>query len=265
MSFNHHGMSETGFDFDFGDPSLPEPRFESPCPSHIQFGESPTASGPEPPSTSNAFEATLSPHSHGTLDSTCDVSADVQWLEEGYGVKCLPTTVSTQLYTFEEKGTGGPVAHGTSMSNSPPNLLHTLQTLDPAWLQTPNGADILGYPSSHIYSPFPGDGFWKDPGAHLPSEPETFTSADHIEVEPNALAVDNPPVEKGKSRFFSKSARNTLKSWFVEHQKYPYPTNEEGSALATRTGLTLRQVRTFLGNMRVRMMEAGSCTLFHLS
>jgi hypothetical protein len=268
MSFDNHEIDEKAFDFGFGDLpdcSLHDGYFDSSGPSHIELFESPTASGGEPQSTSTAFEDAHLPHSHFILDDLlCSLTGDLRRSQEENGLKCLRATPSTQLHKFEENKIHQSTTHRSVTSNPSPDLLHGLRTLDPALLQAPNAGDILGYSSSPICSPFTGGGPWNPPGGYLPSEPATFSSADRIELKLNEFAIDKLPAEKGKRRFFSKSVRNTLKAWFEDHQKYPYPTKEEGSALATRTGLTLRQVRTFLGNMRARLTQPGSCRFSHL-
>lgn len=61
-------------------------------------------------------------------------------------------------------------------------------------------------------------------------------------------------VEKVKMRKprFTKAQRDALNKWYDSHSKNPYPNNYELNRLATLTGLTVKQIRTYYVNRRIR-------------
>jgi len=52
-----------------------------------------------------------------------------------------------------------------------------------------------------------------------------------------------------------KTATNILKKWLFEHLFHPYPTEEEKSALAQQTGLTMNQISNWFINARRRILQ----------
>jgi len=52
-----------------------------------------------------------------------------------------------------------------------------------------------------------------------------------------------------------KTATNILKKWLFDHLFHPYPTEEEKSALAQQTGLTMNQISNWFINARRRILQ----------
>jgi len=52
-----------------------------------------------------------------------------------------------------------------------------------------------------------------------------------------------------------KAATNLLKKWLFDHLFHPYPSEEEKSALAMQTGLTLNQISNWFINARRRILQ----------
>lgn len=54
---------------------------------------------------------------------------------------------------------------------------------------------------------------------------------------------------------FTPKQRETLNKWLVEHSSMPYPSQKEIQSLSTLTGLTIRQIRVYLTNGRIRLLQ----------
>ncbi|KAF2097610.1 hypothetical protein NA57DRAFT_77863 [Rhizodiscina lignyota] len=57
--------------------------------------------------------------------------------------------------------------------------------------------------------------------------------------------IKRPRLEKG--------AKTVLVDWFNAHDKYPYPSTADLHALSSKTGLSLKQLRTWFTNRRARI------------
>lgn len=62
---------------------------------------------------------------------------------------------------------------------------------------------------------------------------------------------DNPSAGKQ----FSRKGARILRNWFHHHQDFPYPTDEQKTALAHEAGLTKRQVSNWFANARRRQKQ----------
>ncbi|KAJ8321621.1 hypothetical protein KUTeg_000092 [Tegillarca granosa] len=58
--------------------------------------------------------------------------------------------------------------------------------------------------------------------------------------------------EDGSSRLLTNEATDILNSWYNANIRYPYPQDEEVKQLSASTGLTVKQVKKWMANKRVR-------------
>ncbi|XP_041374795.1 uncharacterized protein LOC121387672 isoform X2 [Gigantopelta aegis] len=68
-----------------------------------------------------------------------------------------------------------------------------------------------------------------------------------------------PNGERPTARL-GEAASRLLKSWFIEHQQHPYPSKREKESLATVSGLSLSQVKTWFANTRRRTRLKNTVT-----
>mmetsp|Transcript_12672 Transcript_12672/g.18977 ORF Transcript_12672/g.18977 Transcript_12672/m.18977 type:complete len:463 (+) Transcript_12672:117-1505(+) len=66
-----------------------------------------------------------------------------------------------------------------------------------------------------------------------------------------ATTTTEPRIVRRRARL-PRKARETLKKWFNEHLRYPYPTSNEKEMLQRQTGLTHRQIFNWFTNRRKR-------------
>lgn len=97
-----------------------------------------------------------------------------------------------------------------------------------------------------------------------PSSPERAARPDQQDVcsGPSISVLAEAPegtrdepkdsAPSGRSRRFGVHATSTLKQWMNSHAAYPYPSEKEEDDLITDTGLSLKQIRTYLSNARAR-------------
>ncbi|KAF2478060.1 uncharacterized protein BDR25DRAFT_365080, partial [Lindgomyces ingoldianus] len=102
----------------------------------------------------------------------------------------------------------------------------------------------------------------------LPINPQFSESSPLVplpssEIAPNAqspLNEDGEGSENGrkKRRRIPPDARRVLEECFERHREDPYVPQDEAKNLAARTGLSLKQVRTFFANARARKLPPPS-------
>ncbi|EPS25521.1 hypothetical protein PDE_00454 [Penicillium oxalicum 114-2] len=92
-----------------------------------------------------------------------------------------------------------------------------------------------------------------------PVSEHAFISTDNPAGEPKAKATSYGTVEDGpdassrtKSVRFSRKAITILKSWLRDHNRNPYPTEDEKDELQLATGLSRTQISNWLANARRR-------------
>ncbi|KAL1985352.1 hypothetical protein VTN96DRAFT_8030 [Rasamsonia emersonii] len=79
--------------------------------------------------------------------------------------------------------------------------------------------------------------------------------ANENEKSSAAMQMRDPPVDNNSSKPFSRKGARILRNWFHRHQDFPYPTDEEKTALAHEAGLTKRQVSNWFANARRRQKQ----------
>ena len=75
------------------------------------------------------------------------------------------------------------------------------------------------------------------------------------DIEAQNIQHQKEQGKKRKSQSIGKENRTILLSWLYEHSNYPYPTSRELIELQNITNLSLKQLRTFFVNYRMRFLK----------
>lgn len=103
-------------------------------------------------------------------------------------------------------------------------------------------------------------------GSRLPEEriaPEWGVIYVEHGQEAQASQQDIPPqrdsnlVAHSESKLASREATAPVHAWFYAHINNPYPSKKEEATLTKTTGLTLKQIRDCLSNLRARKLRQG--------
>lgn len=71
----------------------------------------------------------------------------------------------------------------------------------------------------------------------------------------NPKKKNNTHTKQGRKLSFDQQTRKIMVDWLLAHENNPYPTPHEWEYLIDSTGLTKRQVSTFLVNNRSRILH----------
>jgi hypothetical protein len=87
----------------------------------------------------------------------------------------------------------------------------------------------------------------------VPTDPENaFSHRDNFSQSASVFEPPRRPKPRSKSSYFSPHTVNILEQWLENHSEKPYPTKDEKTSLAQRTGLAVAQVSTWFANARRR-------------
>jgi hypothetical protein len=122
-----------------------------------------------------------------------------------------------------------------------------------------------------------GDGSLRSPELSSRFSPYISSSPGIVPARAEILAIDSddvaPPVlakpEKSEAKNgirtrvyhnrrvnFSSQVKERLHDWLRRHANHPYPDSIEVERLAAATNLTVKQIRTFFVNSRIRMVRS---------
>lgn len=85
----------------------------------------------------------------------------------------------------------------------------------------------------------------------------SVSPANHIkklfDTNRKTTSILEEELKSRKSRLpFTQLQKETLDRWIMQHSEHPYPTQNEINALAQKTGLNVKQIRTYFVNARTR-------------
>jgi hypothetical protein len=110
-----------------------------------------------------------------------------------------------------------------------------------------------------------GDGSLRSPelSAYTSSSPAVFPIRSELSVQIDHCKPASPVLKTGvqekkekRRPNFSQSVKERLLDWLKAHQAHPYPDSVEITRLATANNLSVKQVRTFFVNNRMRVLRA---------
>ena len=83
----------------------------------------------------------------------------------------------------------------------------------------------------------------------------SFDSLHEPNIIPSINKAKNVKSEVTHRQRFSSTVRSTIFNWLEDHKDNPYPNPEQRKELLEKTGLTKKQLSTFLVNSRIRMLN----------
>lgn len=119
-----------------------------------------------------------------------------------------------------------------------------------------------------------------DQGAQVPHPGRNILSHRKRRPPQTQIHTTGLPIGRSSSRLTTRRSTNAVpggqirptvhqatapvKEWFDAHRDSPYASNEEKAALASNTGLTLKQISDCLSNLRARKLLKGEYFIFYI-
>jgi hypothetical protein len=141
-----------------------------------------------------------------------------------------------------------------TVDNEMPFTSADFSMMDSLWPVLPDPGNDEGFPLE----------IW-DPSLELPQPHFGFLSQSmpsSVPIRPSSLESEPCGTPRKRRKQIPLEAKKMLNECFEEHKANPYVTQEKMKVLASQTGLSLRQVRTFFANARARKLPPvpGSAT-----